>query len=698
MMAYPPASLRSRWQRPSLRQCLVCVAMTIVNDQDAVGQAFTATTLVGRRQQNNVLETTPVRDARGRHSFVTPTLVLFSTRRSSMGSGSDQKKQYNRLGKTGRSRSRLLKSTSKYRVGLQQQRQEQQHRNERRKSNPSLGKVRSTNAGVRPLLVDYEMNRQVSTQQDRLNGSIGCEHFDNQCSGCSVNRFVGNVDRVLAAKRYFASPAIQRKRLDLFQSQQMRKTGENAAASRTDGRSSNFLQDNDYFNSRQDDDFFQLVLPSKLTGWRTQAKLVVAPKCSRWRRGGGCMFGLYLRGTHQVFPIPNCAVHHPSINRAVSLLEKATAMVGTPAFEDETNEGGLRYVQLQVDRVSGGICLTLVWNAENLKQTHPALTLLKKQLIKLDRSLWHSIWCHCNDSLGNNIFHRSPQRWHRLTGHEYIREPIPIGDHGYFFFSPLTFRQGNMDGFDILALDVAAAIPGNSKVCELYAGVGVLGLTALVYHHNAGEPLQWIRCSDSNPANPRCFARSVETLPNHIVRTHVSNHNSCNNNNNIKGKKDTTLAEFLEIVQRGEEPDVLGATRTPGEKIADDGEPRTQYMVASAADALLRSGQALGANVLVVDPPRKGLEEEVLNELCKPFDPSQPYVESSSLLSIPDAKINWANDVNTLIYVSCGFDPLARDSEKLLNSRGGWLLKSATGYVLFPGSDHVETVCVFQRK
>jgi len=50
-----------------------------------------------------------------------------------------------------------------------------------------------------------------------------------------------------------------------------------------------------------------------------------------------------------------------------------------------------------------------------------------------------------------------------------------------------------------------------------------------------------------------------------------------------------------------------------------------------------------------------------------------------------------------LIYVSCGFDALARDSDGLLTSNAGWKLESATGYVLFPGSNHVETVVVLRR-
>jgi len=548
-----------------------------------------------------------------------------------------------------------------------------------------------SNNSPRPLLTDYTANRNDAVNRQRLTQQqIGCEHF-GQCSGCVVDSKVGTVDKVRAAQQYFSSTAVRRKRCDVVE-QGLEEWAHVV------GRANSYGDyDDDDNASRIGDGFYQVVVPSPLTGWRTQAKLVVAPKTSSWSQRDGCTLGLYQRGTHTVLPIPNCQVHHPHINQAIQLLEQATARVGTPAYNEDTREGGLRFVQLQVDRSTGGISLTLVWNAANLKETHPGLTLLKNELLKLDKTLWHSIWCHCNDGFGNNIFHKSPKRWHRLTGHEFLREPVPTGDQGYLYFSPLTFRQGNLDGFDILALDVAQHVPGGSKVCELYAGVGVLGLTALTYHAGTNgidynddndqqhEPLQWVRCSDLNPANPRCFHRAVASLPRHVTHNDPT-HTSASSDGEM------TLADLAKMMESGQEPSLPSSSS--GEEVS---RPKTSYTAASAADALLQ-GQALGANVLIVDPPRKGLEDEVVHELCKPFNPSQPYVESATLLTIPDHKVNWANDVNTLIYVSCGFDALARDSEKLLTSSGGWMLESATGYILFPGSDHVESVCVFQRK
>ena len=128
-----------------------------------------------------------------------------------------------------------------------------------------------------------------------------------------------------------------------------------------------------------------------------------------------------------------------------------------------------------------------------------------------------------------------------------------------------------------------------------------------------------------------------------------------------------------------------------------DPSERVTYMQANAASALYR-GQALGADVLIVDPPRKGLDEVVLQQLSQKINTKQMYAEKPTLIShLPKHTINWTNDVRMMMYASCGFDALARDLDVLLSSNGGWKLESATGYVLFPGSNHVETVVVLRR-
>lgn len=323
---------------------------------------------------------------------------------------------------------------------------------------------------------------------------IGCGHF-GKCPGCSFDTNVCNIPVVSSAKLYFSSSALQKYRWI---------SGDNIKTQES----------------------FKVIVPSSVTHWRTQAKLAVAPKSS-WGRDG-CIFGLYERGTHRVMAIPHCKVHHPSINAAIQILTKASANAGTVAYNEDTGEGDLRYVQLQVERMTQKVSLTLVWNAPTIKECQPRLARLTKELKRLEPDLWHSIWCNCNNNMGNVIFARGDDRWHRLYGPEFLREPIPgTKQDGNLYFSPKAFRQGNMDGFDTIAQYVAQNIPPGSKVCELYAGIGVLGLTSLSFHaHKRGvsgedhhemnssrnSPLAWLRCSDENPENVKLFYHSLNSM------------------------------------------------------------------------------------------------------------------------------------------------------------------------------------------
>lgn len=530
------------------------------------------------------------------------------------------------------------------------------HRKRCRRSRPNSRKLADT-PHQQPIfqpqhgLIDHESSISSSVQRERLHESIDCKHFSN-CADCTVKSDVSNIPVIQSARSFFSSTFSRRHRRDVISKKLPWAVKE------------------------YDDGFFEVVIPSKLTGCRTQATLVASAKGSIWSNEG-CSFGLYRQGSHDVEPISEGAIHHPAIRRAIQVLEETTAYTQTPCSSDE----GLRYIQLQVERETGKVCLTLIWNEEHPKFAQPHLSRLVKGLNARASDLWHSIWCHCNNGAGNNIFTRNQRRWHRLSGPEFHREPIPGADDGWLYFSPLTFRQGNMDGFDILARDVAKLIPGGSAVCELYAGVGVLGLSALAYHANTDTPLQWIRCSDENPANTRCFQLGVNSLRERIRGTKRSrqHHNGRN-----EGFSIDELTAKLESHQQDDLP--------PQQR-----QPKTSYLVASASNAL-QMGQAVGAQVLIVDPPRKGLEDDVLLELCKPLNPYQAFCTESDFLALAGEKhmINWVNDVKVLVYVSCRFDALARDCDKLI--KNGWLLESAKGYILYPGGNHVETVAMFLRK
>ena len=86
------------------------------------------------------------------------------------------------------------------------------------------------------------------------------------------------------------------------------------------------------------------------------------------------------------------------------------------------------------------------------------------------------------------------------------------------------------------------------------------------------------------------------------------------------------------------------------------------------ADALALASDKGGRVCAVVDPPRDGLEPAALRALCD------------------------RRDVDTLVYVSCAPDTLARDLRALLAS--GYALSSAQLFDMFPRTLHFESVCV----
>lgn len=80
---------------------------------------------------------------------------------------------------------------------------------------------------------------------------------------------------------------------------------------------------------------------------------------------------------------------------------------------------------------------------------------------------------------------------------------------------------------------------------------------------------------------------------------------------------------------------------------------------------------AAGAQVVIADPPRKGLDPELTAFLSE-------------------------NPPERFVYVSCGLDSFLHDTTQLL-SRGKLRLATLTAFNLFPFTEHVETVARFER-
>jgi 23S rRNA (uracil1939-C5)-methyltransferase len=211
------------------------------------------------------------------------------------------------------------------------------------------------------------------------------------------------------------------------------------------------------------------------------------------------------------------------------------------------------------------------------------------RLVKRFRSradLWHSVSVNFQTSESNAIFNFKSPKAWKLLWGPPTLRE-KIGD-AYFFFRPQIFRQANLEAFGAGILpNVVKNVPPGSKVAELYSGIGVLGL-------NVASRAQEVLCSDSNEYVEEVFDRCADSL--------------------LEGDQDKVFYENL-----------------PAEEAVEE-------------------GQCEEAEVLIVDPPRRGLDQGVLKLLLNTHETAT------------------APALTRLIYVSCGFDALEKDSRALIAS------------------------------
>ena len=122
---------------------------------------------------------------------------------------------------------------------------------------------------------------------------------------------------------------------------------------------------------------------------------------------------------------------------------------------------------------------------------------------------------------------------------------------------------------------------------------------------------------------------------------------------------------------------VIGAEIVPEaianakENAARNGISNVEFQCADAGEAAkMLAGRGLKPEVVVVDPPRKGMAEAAVRAVC----------------SMAPARV---------VYVSCNPGTLARDV--LLFSELGYSLREATAVDMFPRTCHVESVVKLTR-
>lgn len=325
--------------------------------------------------------------------------------------------------------------------------------------------------------------------------------------------------------------------------------------------------------------------------------------------------GFYAGRTHHIIANTDCLL---GVSENQEILETFLAYMRenkVSAYDEETGRGLARHLLIRKGFASGEIMVCVVINAEKLPKEDVLIKMLSsiKGVVSLSVSINKE---NTNVIMGKTI--------RTLWGKDKIKDTIRIlnvddfsdsGESVEFSISPLSFYQVNpvqTEKLYSLALDYAG-LTGKETVWDLYCGIGTISLflakrAMKVYGVEVVEDA--IRDAKENAIN-----------------------NGITNAEFFVGKAEEVLPEFYE-------------------KERLDGRMAT-------------------ADVIVVDPPRKGCDAMCLDTILK----MQP---------------------KRVVYVSCDSATLARDLKILCE--GGYELKKVRAVDQFAHTTHVETATYLERK
>lgn len=331
-------------------------------------------------------------------------------------------------------------------------------------------------------------------------------------------------------------------------------------------------------------------------------------------KNGNIIMGFYAGRTHSIIETERCYIGSTINEGILAEIKKFMQENNIPAYNEEAHTGLIRHVLIRVGFTTGQVMVCLIINGKRLPKAERLVEALRGLKLPQDEKLKAapvitSIMTNINTEKTNVILGRECTT---LWGSPYIEDYI--GNVKYQI-SPLSFYQVNPEQTKVLyetALEYAG-LTGNETVWDLYCGIGTISLFL---------------------ARKAKKVYGVEIVPQAIED--AGNNAKINGIDNVEffvGKAEEVLPRFYE-------------------------------------EETKRLGKKVTADVIVVDPPRKGCEESLLRTMVE-MEPER------------------------IVYVSCDSATLARDLKYLCNN--GYEVEKCVGVDQFSQSTHVET-CVLLCK
>ena len=329
-------------------------------------------------------------------------------------------------------------------------------------------------------------------------------------------------------------------------------------------------------------------------------------------KDGNIVIGFYAGRTHHIVEQTDCCIGAPENGEVLRKVKAYMQKNQIRPYNEEHHSGIVRHILIRTGYHTKEIMVCLIVNAAKASCLKNAEQ-LTESLREMDGMT--SVMVNFNTEKTNVILGKKSEV---LWGQPYIEDFI--GDVKYQI-SPQSFFQVNPMQTEKLyakALEYAG-LTGNETVWDLYCGIGTISL--------------FLAKNARKVYGVEIVPQAIEDARNNAKRNGIDN------------------AEFF--VGKAEE--VVPAFYEKALKQAQDSE----------------AGKSIRPDVVVVDPPRKGCEEVLLETIVK----MQPQ---------------------RIVYVSCDSATLARDLKFL--SANGYAVKKVQPVDQFGHSVHIETVVMLSHK
>ncbi len=326
---------------------------------------------------------------------------------------------------------------------------------------------------------------------------------------------------------------------------------------------------------------------------------------------GRLITGFYAGRTHSIIANTDCYLGAEENQEILETVLKYMVNNGVSAYDEKDGTGLIRHILIRTGFTSGEIMVCLVINGRGLPRQQALVDALKGM-----KGIT-GILININQQRSNVIMGKEIKT---IWGKDIIRDTIHMRDSARdfvltgrsftFAISPLSFYQVNplqTEKVYSIALEFAG-LTKKDVVWDIYCGIGTI---SLFMAEQAGQ------------------VYGIETVPEAV--------------------EDARKNAFINVIEN------------------------VEFFQGKAEEILPEKyeKEGIAADVIVVDPPRKGCDEACLETMVK---------------MKPDR----------IVYISCDSATLSRDL-KILCDRG-YELQRVRGADQFPHTTHVETVVLLEKK